>query len=138
MSQSNTSNTSSHPQPAVAGTPGSASLKAERIQEAVALTAGDVVVDEGGARLKAERIQLALRDLPGWTIQRGGIVRTVELADNREASRLLQYVAELGYDGEMPEVHVRRGRMTFVLPTVDDAYLEEPLFEMAKSLEVSA
>ena len=109
-------------------TPGD-TLKAERTQDALT---------DGGTRLKAERIQLALRDLPGWTLQRGGIGRTVELADNREASRLLQYVAELGYDGEMPEVHVRRGRMTFVLPTVDDAFLEEPMFEMAKSLGMEA
>jgi len=109
-----------------------AGLKAERIQEAVSAD------PNGVTRLKAERIQLALRDLRGWTIQRGGITRTFELADKLEASRLLQSVAGLELEGEMPELHIRRGRVTIVLPTVDDAYLEEPLYEMAKSLEAGA
>jgi pterin-4a-carbinolamine dehydratase len=108
-----------------------AGLKAERIQEAIS-------ADTGVTRLKAERIQLALRDLRGWTIQRGGIARTFELADKLEASRLLQSVAGLDLEGEMPELHLRRGRVTLVLPTVDDAYLEEPLYEMAKSLSAIA
>ncbi len=116
------------------GDPSPAGLKAERIQE----VATGQEANPGGTRLKAERIQLALRDLPGWTIQRGGIVRTFELADNREVSRLLQPVAALAPDGELPELYVRRGRVTFLLPTDDDGYLEEPLFEMAKSLTVSA
>ena len=119
MSQSSTS---SNPQ--------QTGLKAERIQEAVAIG----VDPKGVGRLKAERIQIALHGLPGWTLQRGGIVRTFELADNRAAWQLVQAVAGLGIAGEMPEVHVFRGRVTFVLPLVDDAYLEEPLFEMAKSL----
>jgi pterin-4a-carbinolamine dehydratase len=119
MSQSNTG---SNPQ--------QTGLKAERIQEAVAIA----IDPKGVNRLKAERIQLGIQGLPGWTLQRGGIVRTIELADNRAAWQLLQGLTGLGIDGEMPEVHVYRGRVTFVLPTVDDAFLEEPLFEMAKVL----
>jgi pterin-4a-carbinolamine dehydratase len=123
-------NSNSSNQQQAGETPGASGLKAERIQEALAAAASP--------RLKAERIQLALRDLPGWTLQRGGIARTFDLADSRETSRMLQYVAELGFDGDMPEVHVRRGKVTFVLPTVDQGWLEEPLFEMAKSLGTEA
>jgi pterin-4a-carbinolamine dehydratase len=114
----------------VIGDPDPAGLKAERIQEAIAIG----VDPKGVTRLKAERIQLGLQGLPGWTLQRGGITRTVEIADQREVSHLLQYVAELVFDGEMPELHVRRGQVTFVLPLVDDGYLDKPLFEMAQTL----
>jgi pterin-4a-carbinolamine dehydratase len=116
MSQSNSSN------------PRQAGLKAERTEVAI------VVAPKEINRLKAERIQLGLVSLPGWTLQRGGITRTFELADKREVARLLQYVAELAFDGEMPELHVRREQVTFVLPLIDDAYLDKPLFEMAQSL----
>jgi pterin-4a-carbinolamine dehydratase len=117
-------------QSSISSNPQQTRLKAERIQEAVAIA----IDPKGVNRLKAERIQLGIQGLPGWTLQRGGIVRTIELADNRAAWQLLQGLTGLGIDGEMPEVHVYRGRVTFVLPTVDDAFLEEPLFEMAKVL----
>jgi pterin-4a-carbinolamine dehydratase len=133
MSQSSNRSNRQHTQGAAIaiggdGDPGPAGLKAERIQEAL------VIDPRGVTRLKAERIQLALRDLSGWTLQRGGITRTFELADKSEAARLLQFVAGLEIEGEMPEVHIRRGLVTFVLPTVDDGSLEKPLFEMAQSL----
>ena len=134
MSQSSNRSNRQHTQGAAVaiGDPGPNGLKAERIQEAAAAVFGGVT------RLKAERIQLALRDLPGWTLQRGGITRTFELADKREVSRLLQLIAELGDDGEMPELHIRRDQVTFVLPTVDDGALEKPLFELAQSLGAEA
>ena len=127
---SNSSNPQSIPGGTVTviGDPDPTGLKAERIQEAV------VVDPKGVTRLKAERIQLGLHGLPGWTLQRGGVTRTVELADQREVARVLQSVAELAVHGEMPELHVRRGQVTFVLPLVDDGYLDKALFEMARTL----
>jgi pterin-4a-carbinolamine dehydratase len=121
---------SSNPQQTVVDPADPAGLKAERIQEAIAIG----VDPKGVTRLKAERIQLGIQGLPGWTLQRGGVTRTLELADQRDVARLLQSVAELAFDGEMPELHVRRGQVTFVLPLVDDGYLDKPLFEMAQTL----
>lgn len=105
-------------------------LKAERIQEAAA----------GESRLKAERIQIALRDLPGWRLQRGArqIARTYELPNVQQVARMLQYVAELGYaGGSLPEVSLKGNALTFALPTIDGGgYLSEACFELAKSLEI--
>jgi pterin-4a-carbinolamine dehydratase len=109
-------------------TPGAA-LKAERIQ----------LEPVGQTRLKAERIQLVLRDLPGWRLQRGvnRIQRTYELSDSHQVSRLLQYVAELGYGGgNMPEIEVRGGEVTFRLPISRTGMIDEPLFDLAKALDV--
>lgn len=116
-------------------TPDPDGLKAERIQEALAAAGAD-----GESRLKAERIQIALRDLPGWRLQRGArqIARTFELPDAHQVARLLRYVADLGDSGgTMPDVTVRGGEVTFALPTVaSGVYLMEPAFELAKALEI--
>lgn len=103
-------------------------LKAERIQSA----------PPAETRLKAERIQIQLRDLPGWSLQRGGtrIARTFEVPDAREAARFLQYVVDLGVNGfPLPDVSLTRGAVTFSLPTVDDGWLETRVFELAQALE---
>jgi pterin-4a-carbinolamine dehydratase len=112
--------------------PGSIGLKAERIQLAAPL---------GDFRLKAERIQLALRDLPGWRIERGArfISRTFEPGSVRETVRFLQYVAELGHAGDLlPDVAVQAGRITVMVPTVDGNWLEPHHFELAKAFEVNS
>ncbi len=110
--------------------PGATNLKAERVQ-----------LDSPAApsRLKAERIQLALRDLPGWRLQRGvnRIQRTYEMPDAQQVARLLQYVAELGYGGgTMPEIDVRGGEVTFRLAISSTGLIDEPLFDLAKALDV--
>lgn len=107
-------------------------LKAERIQLAAPV---------GETRLKAERIQLALRDLPGWRLERGAtrLERTFEPGDARQVARLLQYVAELGYTaGHLPDVTVRGGRVIFSLQTVEGGWLDQQSFEMAQALEIQA
>lgn len=126
---SNTSNRSTAAQVQGPEGPGTG-LKAERIQSDP---------PAGGTRLKAERIQIALRDLPGWRIQRGArqISRTFETPDTREAARLLQFVAAMGLNGRpMPDVSLHRGAVTFTLPTVGDGWLETEVLELAKELEV--
>jgi pterin-4a-carbinolamine dehydratase len=126
---SNQSNRSTAAQVQGLERPGENGLKAERIQSALV----------GETRLKAERIQLALRDLPGWRLQRGArqISRTFEVTDAREAARLLQYVADMGLNGQpMPDVSLQRGAVTFTLPTVGDGWLETEVLELAKTLEV--
>jgi len=110
--------------------PGETGLKAERIQLDAAA---------GPSRLKAERIQLTLRDLPGWRLQRGvnRIQRTYEMPDALQVSRMLQYVAELGYgSGSLPEIDVRGGEVTFRLPISSTGLIDEPLFDLAKALDV--
>ncbi len=126
---SNQSNRPTTPQVQELEGPGTAGLKAERIQSALV----------GETRLKAERIQIALRDLPGWRIQRGArqISRTFDVQDTREAARLLQYVADMGLNGRpMPDVSLQRGAVTFTLPTVGDGWLETEVLDLAKELEV--
>ncbi|HYH44565.1 MAG TPA: 4a-hydroxytetrahydrobiopterin dehydratase [Thermoanaerobaculia bacterium] len=132
MSQNEISQRSTPPStpaiPPVAGEPGSTGLKAERIQ----------LAPPAETKLKAERIQLALRDLPGWRLQRsaGRITRTLDVADTQQAARLLRHVADLGQAGwEMPEVHLGGGEVTFSLPTVDGGWIEEPHFDLAKALD---
>jgi len=127
--QNNQSNRPTTPQAQGPEGPGTAGLKAERIQSAAV----------GESRLKAERIQIALRDLPGWRLQRGArqIARTFEISDAREMARVLQYVADMGHSGrQMPDVNVQRGAVTFTLPTVAGGWLETDVFELAKNLEV--
>jgi pterin-4a-carbinolamine dehydratase len=107
-------------------------LKAERIQEAIGID------PKGVTRLKAERVQLALRDLPGWSLQRNGfrISRTVAVADPQQAVQLLRQVADLGQAGwEMPDVQLSRGEVTLSLPTVDGSWLAAQHFELAKALD---
>jgi pterin-4a-carbinolamine dehydratase len=109
--------------------PGTDGLKAERIQFAPTVPAG--------SRLKAERIQLALRDLPGWHVVRGAIVRTYVAEDARQASRILQHVIEIGTSGgELPGILVDAGRVTFVLPTFQTGWIAEPDLALARALEV--
>jgi pterin-4a-carbinolamine dehydratase len=106
-------------------------LKAERVQSAPTA--------DGGSRLKAERVQLVLRDLPDWHFRRGArrLARTYEMADTQQAARLLQSVAELGFaGGDLPEIAVRNGQVTFRLPTLGGSWIEASQFEMAKALEV--
>jgi pterin-4a-carbinolamine dehydratase len=111
-------------------TSGQAGLKAERVQEALAAE----------ARLKAERVQITLKDLPGWRLQHSArqIARTFEMQDVQQVARLLQYVAELGFaGGELPDVSLRGGKVTFLLPTFGSgAFLEASHFELAKALEI--
>ncbi len=112
--------------------PGQTGLKAERIQLSAPV---------GETRLKAERIQLVLRDLPGWRLERGAtrLERTFEPGDARQVSRLLQYVAELGYNaGSLPDLSVRGGRITLSLQTVDGGWIDQQSFEMAQAMEVQA
>lgn len=120
--------------------PGGDGLKAERIQEAIgpAADGGPDKTPKGVNRLKAERIQLALRDLPGWFLQRNAfrISRTVPVADVQQAVQLLRQVADLGQAGwEMPDLQLTRGEVTLSLPTVDGSWLEAQHFELAKALE---
>ena len=111
-------------------TSGPSGLKAERVEEAVA----------AGAGLKAERVEIVLKDLPGWRLQHSArqIARTIEMQDVQQVARLLQYVAELGFaGGELPDVSLRGGTVTFSLPTLGGGgFLEASHFELAKALEI--
>ncbi len=108
-------------------TPGT-DLKAERIQ---------LESPVGQPRLKAERIQLALRDLPGWRLQRNAnqIERGYDLADAQQATRLFQAISDLSYDSGLVEVGVRGREVIVRLPISRTGLIEEPLFNLAVALE---
>jgi transcriptional regulator with XRE-family HTH domain/pterin-4a-carbinolamine dehydratase len=86
----------------------------------------------GGPHIVNGRVELVFRDLPGWRIQKGGqIARTFELSAPEEVSRLLSRTAEraIAY-GELPNMVVKPGSVTFLLPTGDTMTRGD--FEMAQ------
>jgi pterin-4a-carbinolamine dehydratase len=107
-------------------------LKAERIQEA------DAVREE----LKAERIQELLRDLPAWSLIRGGtaITRTypVSAYGSRPLVAFAGYVSELaGEHGVAADLDLRPGRVVVTLSNLNPCGgLTEDDFELARALEM--
>jgi pterin-4a-carbinolamine dehydratase len=102
-------------------------LKAERIQIASPV--------EG--KLKAERIQIALRDFPGWVLERNAraMTRVVAVTDGANLGQALRQVADLATaGGPLPEIHVDAETATFSVPTVEVGWLEAESFELAKAL----
>ncbi len=82
--------------------------------------------------LTAENIEARLRNLPGWRVEAGELVRTFQFADFRAALRFVNNVGELAEQaGHHPDIDIRYNRVRLALTTHDAGGLTDKDFELA-------
>ena len=82
--------------------------------------------------LTAESIESRLRELPGWRVEAGELVRTFQFADFRAALRFVNSVGELAEQaGHHPDIDIRYNRVRLALTTHDAGGLTDKDFDLA-------
>ncbi len=82
--------------------------------------------------LTAENIESRLRNLQGWRVEAGELVRTFQFADFRAALRFVNNVGELAEQaGHHPDIDIRYNRVRLALTTHDAGGLTDKDFELA-------
>jgi 4a-hydroxytetrahydrobiopterin dehydratase len=89
--------------------------------------------------LTAETIESRLRNLPGWRVEAGELVRTFEFADFRAALRFVNQVGELAERaGHHPDIDIRYNRVRLALTTHDAGGLTDKDFDLADRADRAA
>ena len=89
--------------------------------------------------LSLEVAQTRLARLPGWQIESGELVRTVQLADFRAALAFVNRVGELAEQaGHHPDIDIRYSRVRLVLVTHSAGGLTEKDFDLAGEIQKMA
>jgi 4a-hydroxytetrahydrobiopterin dehydratase len=82
--------------------------------------------------LSAQEVETRLKNLAGWKIEAGELVRTFQFADFRAALRFVNSVGELAEAaGHHPDIDIRYNRVRLALVTHDAGGLTEKDFDLA-------
>ena len=82
--------------------------------------------------LTAQEAESRLKNLPGWKIEAGELVRTFQFPDFRASLRFVNAVGELAEQaGHHPDIDIRYNRVRLALVTHDAGGLTEKDFDLA-------
>ena len=82
--------------------------------------------------LTAQEAESRLKDLAGWKIEAGELVRTFQFADFRASLRFVNAVGELAEQaGHHPDIDIRYNRVRLALVTHDAGGLTDKDFDLA-------
>jgi len=82
--------------------------------------------------LSAHEAESRLKNLTGWQIEAGELVRTFQFADFRASLRFVNAVGELAeLAGHHPDIDIRYNRVRLALVTHDAAGLTDKDFDLA-------
>ena len=82
--------------------------------------------------LTAREAESRLKNLPGWKIEAGELVRTFQFADFRASLRFVNAVGELAEQaGHHPDIDIRYNRVRLALITHDAGGLTTKDFDLA-------
>lgn len=82
--------------------------------------------------LSAQEAESRLKNLAGWQIEAGALVRTFQFADFRAALRFVNSVGELAEQaGHHPDIDIRYNRVRLALVTHDAGGLTPKDFDLA-------
>jgi len=85
--------------------------------------------------LSAEAVTDALRSLPGWSLEGGQLVRTVEFRDFVGAIMFVNHVAEQAEDANHhPDIDIRYNKVKLALVSHDAGGLTDRDVAMARTL----
>lgn len=88
------------------------------------------------AKLTPSEVEVALRDLPGWSIRNGMLVKTYKHESFPEAIVFVNAVAHLAeLANHHPDIDVRYTNITLSLITHDQGGLTERDVELARQVE---
>ena len=83
--------------------------------------------------LSNQETESRLKDLPGWQVESGELVRTCQFADFLAALRFVNQVGELAEQaGHHPDIDIRYNRVRLALITHDAGGLTEKDFVLAR------
>lgn len=86
--------------------------------------------------LSQQESESRLKQLPGWKIEAGELVKTFEFKDFRGSLRFVNAVGELAEKaGHHPDIDIRYNRVRLALITHDAGGITEKDFELAGQAE---
>jgi 4a-hydroxytetrahydrobiopterin dehydratase len=84
------------------------------------------------AALSTQEIESSLKNLPGWQVESGELVRTFQFSDFRAALSFVNAVAELAENANHhPDIDIRYNRVRLALMTHDAGGITEKDVDLA-------